>query len=70
MVRRLQSCTPVAVAWIGFDTPKEMGAGEAGSLAALPIWMGYMGSVEGIPEGHSPHHGSIMAVPINPQSVA
>jgi penicillin-binding protein 1A len=28
--------------WIGFDDPKSMGRGEAGSKAALPIWIDYM----------------------------
>lgn len=28
--------------WVGFDQPSTMGRGEAGSLAALPIWVDYM----------------------------
>jgi penicillin-binding protein 1A len=32
----------VAVAWIGFDNPTDMGANETGGQAALPIWMHYM----------------------------
>lgn len=28
--------------WVGFDEPQSMGRGEAGSLAALPIWIEYM----------------------------
>jgi len=28
--------------WVGFDEPKTMGRGEAGSVAALPIWVDYM----------------------------
>lgn len=28
--------------WIGFDDPKSMGRGEAGSKAALPVWIDYM----------------------------
>ena len=35
----------VAVAWVGYDQPRPMGGGETGSVAALPIWMGYMGRV-------------------------
>jgi len=31
----------VAIAWVGFDTPKPM-TGESGGKAALPIWMGAM----------------------------
>jgi penicillin-binding protein 1A len=32
----------VAVAWIGFDNPADLGANETGGQAALPIWMHYM----------------------------
>lgn len=28
--------------WVGFDDPETMGRGEAGSSAALPIWVDYM----------------------------
>lgn len=28
--------------WVGFDNPESMGRGEAGSVAALPIWVDYM----------------------------
>ncbi len=41
----------VGVSWIGFDQPKKLGTNETGSLAALPIWMGYMGrALQGVPE--------------------
>lgn len=32
----------VAVAWMGFDQPKPLGARETGGGLALPIWMEYM----------------------------
>jgi penicillin-binding protein 1A len=32
----------VAVSWIGFPTPRNMGSGETGGTAALPIWLNYM----------------------------
>ncbi len=32
----------VATAWVGFDSPKDMGRHEAGSKAALPIWVDFM----------------------------
>ena len=32
----------VAVAWVGYDTPKSLGRIETGSKAALPIWIDYM----------------------------
>ncbi len=33
----------VAVAWVGFDTPKTLGRIETGAKAALPIWVDFMG---------------------------
>jgi penicillin-binding protein 1A len=32
----------VAIAWLGFDQPKPLGAGETGAQAALPIWIDFM----------------------------
>ena len=32
----------VAVTWIGFPTPRNMGSGETGGTAALPMWINYM----------------------------
>ncbi len=32
----------VAVSWIGYPTPRNLGRGETGSRAALPIWVDYM----------------------------
>lgn len=45
----------VGVAWIGFDQPKSLGAGETGGAAALPIWIQFMSyalknSSEDLPE--------------------
>lgn len=37
----------VAVAWVGFDTPKKLGKSETGGRAALPIWMTAMKAVSG-----------------------
>ncbi len=36
----------VAVAWVGFDTPKKLGKGESGGRAALPIWLSAMQAAE------------------------
>src|SRR5512134_2116394 len=42
----------VAVAWIGFDTPRTLGNGETGSQAALPMWMTYVATaLKGVPMG-------------------
>ncbi len=40
----------VTTVWVGFDQPRSMGRGEAGSVAALPIWIDYMKTgLEGVP---------------------
>ena len=41
----------VAVVWVGNDQPSQpLGAGEQGALAALPIWMEFMGpALNGVP---------------------
>lgn len=37
--------------WVGFDNPISMGRGEAGGVAALPIWVDYMNTaLNDIPE--------------------
>jgi penicillin-binding protein 1A len=57
----------VAVAWIGYDTPANLGANETGGLAALPIWMAYMQhALKGIPEADLDPPSGIVAVNINP----
>jgi len=41
----------VAIAWVGFDTPRPLGKGETGAVAALPIWIKYMATaLKGTPE--------------------
>ncbi|MDR1423854.1 MAG: PBP1A family penicillin-binding protein [Azoarcus sp.] len=45
----------VAVSWIGFPTPRNMGKGETGGVAALPIWVDYMrAALAGMPEIAAP----------------
>ena len=40
----------VAVAWLGFDQPRNMGGRETGSALALPVWISYMQkALSGIP---------------------
>jgi penicillin-binding protein 1A len=57
----------VAVSWIGFDTPANLGPNETGGLAALPIWMGYAAKVlKGVPETELPPPSGVVAVNINP----
>jgi penicillin-binding protein 1A len=57
----------VAIAWIGFDTPSNLGSNETGGLAALPIWTAYAGKVlKGVPEAELVPPAGIVAVNINP----
>jgi len=57
----------VAVAWIGYDTPANLGPNETGGQAALPIWIAYMQhALKGIPEGELDPPSGIVAVSINP----
>ena len=57
----------VAVTWIGFDTPANLGNNETGSLAALPIWMSYAGKMlKGVPETELSPPSGVVAVNINP----
>jgi penicillin-binding protein 1A len=59
----------VAVAWIGFDTPANLGNNETGGIAALPIWMGYAGKMlKGVPETVFDPPAGIVAVNINPDT--
>jgi len=45
----------VAVTWIGFPTPRNMGSGETGGTAALPMWINYMRTaLANIPETFHP----------------
>jgi penicillin-binding protein 1A len=57
----------VAVSWIGFDTPTNLGANETGGQAALPIWMSYAAKVlKGVPETELTPPSGVVAVNINP----
>jgi penicillin-binding protein 1A len=41
----------VTTVWVGHDQPRELGRGESGAKAALPIWIDYMRvALDGIPE--------------------
>jgi penicillin-binding protein 1A len=56
-----------AVAWIGYDTPANLGPNETGGLAALPIWISYAGKVlKGVPETELTPPPGIVTVNINP----
>jgi penicillin-binding protein 1A len=57
----------VAVSWIGFDTPTNLGTNETGGQAALPIWMAYAAkALKGVPETELTTPSGVVAVGINP----
>ncbi len=57
----------VAIAWLGFDTPRSLGNNETGSHAALPMWMSYMGTVlKGVPMAAFRPPPGITAAKIHP----
>ena len=57
----------VAVAWIGFDNPADMGANETGGQAALPMWMTYMAkALKGVPETELKPPEGIVTVVVDP----
>lgn len=59
----------VAIAWIGYDTPRTLGKGETGGHAALPMWIGYMGTaLKGVPEAKLSPPPGVISVKINPES--
>jgi len=59
----------VGVAWIGFDQPKKLGTNETGALAALPIWMSYMGrALKGVPEALPGAPSGVVSVRIDPET--
>jgi penicillin-binding protein 1A len=59
----------VAIAWIGFDQPQTLGRNETGGSAALPIWMGYIGSVlKGVAEQPFTPPAGVVAVKVNPET--
>ena len=57
----------VAVSWIGFDVPANLGPNETGGQAALPMWMAYASKVlKDVPETEYPQPTGVVAVNINP----
>ncbi|MCX7892024.1 MAG: penicillin-binding protein 1A [Burkholderiales bacterium] len=61
--------TLVAVAWIGFDQPRNLGANETGGAAALPMWIAYMGKVlQGVPQMEAPVPEGVISVRIDPDT--
>jgi penicillin-binding protein 1A len=58
--------TLVGIAWMGYDQPKKLGANETGAVAALPIWISYMGKVlKGVPEMQMVMPEGVVSLPIS-----
>ncbi|MFC5303128.1 penicillin-binding protein 1A [Azospira restricta] len=54
--------TLAGCAWIGFDQPKDLGKGETGGAAALPIWINYMQkALKDVPEAFPPVPDGLVA---------
>ncbi|MDR1461802.1 MAG: hypothetical protein LBI68_01500, partial [Azoarcus sp.] len=52
------------VTWIGFPIPRNMGRGETGGTAALPMWISYMRTaLAGMPETALPRPEGIASAP-------
>jgi penicillin-binding protein 1A len=59
----------VAIAWIGFDQPRTLGTNETGAVAALPIWMSFMGKVlKGVPELPLLQPEGVVVARVNPET--
>jgi len=59
----------VATAWVGFDQPETLGRGEAGSRAALPIWIDYMKTaLKNSPEKPLEVPENIVSVLVDPET--
>ncbi len=53
----------VTSVWVGYDNPKDLGEGESGARAALPIWIDYMETaLEASPETSRPIPKGIVSV--------
>jgi penicillin-binding protein 1A len=54
----------VAVSWVGHSQPRNLGKGETGGAAALPIWINYMAvALEGMPQVERPRPDGLKQLP-------
>jgi len=59
----------VGIAWIGYDQPKTLGANETGSVAALPMWIGYMEkALKGVSEVLADPPPGVVSLHIDPDT--
>ncbi|MDI3490386.1 MAG: penicillin-binding protein [Thauera sp.] len=53
----------VAITWVGYSQPRNLGRGETGGAAALPIWINYMSkALEGSPEAQRPRPDGLVQI--------
>jgi penicillin-binding protein 1A len=58
-----------SVVWIGFDLPRSLGPNETGAVAALPMWISYMGTVlRNVPEESPAMPVGVTCARINPET--
>jgi penicillin-binding protein 1A len=59
----------VATVWVGFDNTSELGSGEEGSRAAVPIWVHFMREgLRGLPDVPRPRPPGVVSARIVPGS--
>lgn len=57
------------VVWVGFDLPRSLGPNETGAVAALPIWIWYLGTVlKNVPEESPAVPEGVVPARINPET--
>jgi penicillin-binding protein 1A len=59
----------VAIAWVGYDSPRSLGRHETGGSVALPIWIKYMETaLKGVPNYHYKVPPGIVQLKIDPET--
>jgi penicillin-binding protein 1A len=59
----------VTTTWVGFDNNNNLGRGEYGGVAALPIWIDFMKvALEGLPENIPTQPDGVLTVRIDPET--
>ena len=58
-----------ATVWVGFDNPSDLGQHEAGSKAALPIWIEFMKTaLQDIPETSLQSPDNVVVAMVHPET--
>jgi penicillin-binding protein 1A len=57
------------VVWMGFDLPRSLGSNETGAMAALPVWISYMGvALKNLEQESMSVPEGVVAARINPET--